>query len=89
MIYISLLFGVLIGALNIIPKRYLKYNDLFTLFGVITLLFIMGISLGIKVNLKDLRTLGYQSIVFTIMTVFFSILVVFIFAKFVLKEKKS
>ena len=86
-IFISLGVGIAIGALNLIPTKYLKYNDLFTFIGVLLLLFIMGISLGIKIDIKDLKSLGYQSLVFTLLTVIFSILVVYVLTKIVLKEQ--
>jgi Kef-type K+ transport system membrane component KefB len=88
-IFASLMIGIVIGASQKLPKKLVKYNDLFTFIGVLVLLFVMGLSLGMKVELKDLRALGYQSLVFTGLTVFFSILIVYLFAKWFIKEKKS
>jgi NhaP-type Na+/H+ or K+/H+ antiporter len=88
-IFASLMVGVLLGANQKLPKKIIKYNDLFTFVGVLVLLFVMGLSLGMKIEWKDLRSLGYQSLVFTGLTVFFSILVVYLFAKWLIKEKKS
>jgi Kef-type K+ transport system membrane component KefB len=81
--------GIILGASGFAPKKVLKYNDSITMIGVLVLLFMMGLSLGLKVDIQAFRTLGLQSLVFTGLTIFFSLLVVYLLTKWVLKEKKS
>lgn len=76
---LSLLIGILIGSFKIIPKKYLKLNSKFQLFALILLLFSMGISIGSNKEMFSLiNKLGLQAISFSIMTILFSTLVLYV-----------
>ncbi|OFI01412.1 hypothetical protein CLOACE_21370 [Clostridium acetireducens DSM 10703] len=85
-ILISLTLGIAVGKLEIIPKKYLKHNSKVQYLGVVTLLFFMGVSIGInKSIINNLDIIGFKSLVFSILTTVFSILFVYISTKIFLK----
>jgi len=84
---ISLVLGMGIGFFLKLNKNILKINSKIQLLILIGLLFSMGMSLGINPDIiKNLKTIGITSLIFSSLTVFFSILFVFLFHKFGVKE---
>lgn len=84
-LFACLLGGVLLGSMRF-SKPLSKHLDQISSVGVIILLFTMGIGLGMKIHLEDLKILGLQAIVFTLFTIIFSIIVVEVLCRFFLKE---
>ncbi len=81
-IYISLCIGILIGATNIVPKKILKHYELISLFCIFTLLFVMGINIGLnKEVIKNIGKVGYAGFIYALFTVIFSILIVHLFTR--------
>ena len=79
---ISLIIGLLIGLVFKIKKPILEINGKFQLLVLFLLLFSMGVSLGINPDIvTNLSTIGFVSIVFSVLIVGFSILFVYIFGK--------
>ncbi|EYE88997.1 hypothetical protein Q428_04985 [Fervidicella metallireducens AeB] len=79
LIIVSLFLGVVIGILNFIPQKYIKYNSKFQQIGVVLLLFSMGASIGSnKRILNNFSQIGLKSIVFAVFTSIFSIIIVYI-----------
>lgn len=77
-ILVSLLVGVIIGLLRILPKKIIKYNSRFQQVGVILLIFSMGASIGSNREiLRNLENLGVKALIFAILTSVLSIAVVY------------
>lgn len=89
-IIVSLAVGVIIGLLGIIPKKFMKYNSRFQQAGVILLLFSMGASIGSNRKLlSDLKSLGFKSITFAVMTCLCSIVITYIVSRKFIKEERN
>lgn len=86
-IILSMLLGVVIGAIPKLPKSFLRLNEILTMIIIWVLLFTLGISLGIKIDIETFTKLGVQSVSFTLFTGFFSIIVVHLFYRWFVKEK--
>ncbi|SHK43337.1 LysO family transporter [Tepidibacter formicigenes] len=79
---LSLIIGIIIGITKIIPKKHMKFNSYFQLLALIILLFSMGASIGSnKEILSSLNTIGIKAITFSIMTIIFSVIVMYIVSK--------
>lgn len=86
-IIVSLLAGVVIGLVGIIPRRYMKFNSRFQQAGVILLLFSMGASIGSNRELiLKLKSIGLKSITFALLACFFSILFTYLVTSKFLKQ---
>jgi uncharacterized membrane protein YbjE (DUF340 family) len=88
-IFISLGVGIFLGFSNKLPKKVIRHNDQITFYGVVALLFIMGISIGMnKEIVKNIQVLGLQSLVFAFFGVLGSVIVVFMVSKILLRGGK-
>ncbi len=89
-IYISLCMGFLIGAINILPKKIKKHNDLFTLIGISSLLFVMGISIGINKDIiNNIGTFGLIGFIYSFFSVLGSVIIVYVFTSLILRRKSK
>jgi len=81
----SLVLGIVIGIIKIIPDRFMKYNSRFQQIGVILLLFSMGASIGANKELiVNIKSMGVKAITFAVITTISSILAVyFISSRFI------
>lgn len=79
LILISLVVGIIIGLLGIIPKKYMKFNSRFQQIGVVLLLFSMGASIGSNKELiLNIKILGLKAVTFALFTCLFSIIFTYI-----------
>ena len=84
---ISLILGMAIGWVLKLNKSILKINSKIQIAILLGLLFSMGMSLGVNPDIvSNLKTIGITSLIFSSLTVFFSIIFVFLFHKFIIKE---
>jgi len=89
-ILLSLVVGASIGYFFKLSHKQKKINNKIQQFGVIFLLFSMGISAGAnKSVVKNLKNIGAVSITFAILTSLFSIILVFIVTNKFMKESDS
>jgi Kef-type K+ transport system membrane component KefB len=89
-ILVFLLIGVTIGAGVRFGERQKKWISKLQQFGVILLLFAMGVSIGINHDiLTNLRRLGLQAFTYAALTSLFSILLVYGLSSWLVKEVKS
>lgn len=87
-IIVSLIIGVIIGIIGIIPKKFMKYNSRFQQAGVILLLFSMGAKIGSdKKLLSNLKVMGLKSITFAVLTCLFSIIITYFITTMFIKEE--
>ncbi|HEY8364778.1 MAG TPA: LysO family transporter [Haloplasmataceae bacterium] len=87
-IYISLCLGIIIGAKIKLSEKSKKILDILTNIGIFTLLFVMGISIGInKEIISDIEKVGIVALIYTLLTVIFSVLIVYLFS-FLLRGRK-
>ncbi|NLG82258.1 MAG: LysO family transporter [Bacilli bacterium] len=78
--YLSLCLGIIIGVTNLIPAKILKHNDLLMMVCVFILLFVMGLSIGLKKDIiKNFGYIGITGVLYSIICVIFSIIVVYLF----------
>lgn len=76
-VLIILLIGILIGV-RCFPLKWKRVNERIQVISIAFLIYLMGVTLGSRPNfLKELITLGYESLVLAIMPIIFSILVVY------------
>lgn len=88
-ILIALTVGALLGIFIKLNDRFKKINGKFQLIGLIFLLFSMGASIGADENIiKNLPAIGLKAFSFAILTILFSILLVF-FTSEIIIDKKS
>ncbi|TDX53025.1 LysO family transporter [Orenia marismortui] len=74
-IILSLLMGILIGYIDILPNRLNKLSDKLTLVGLMILLLVMGIKIGIsKEIINNLDSLGLKAIILSIGSILGSVL---------------
>jgi len=73
-IIVSLIIGVVIGLLKIVPEKFMKYNSRFQQAGIILLLFSMGASIGSNEELVyNLKSIGLKAFIFAVTTCIFSV----------------
>ena len=90
MIIVSLLAGVLVGLLGIVPKKYMRFNSRFQQAGVILLLFSMGASIGANRELiLKLKSIGLKSITFALLACLFSILFTYLVTSKFLGQRRE
>lgn len=79
-IVVALISGFVIGKFRIIPTKLQSYTDHLITFGVLLLLFSMGIEMGLnKEIIKKLPYLGWQAFVLAFFAVLFSIAILQLF----------
>ena len=89
-ILISLVVGIGIGLLKVIPDKYMKYNLKFQQIGIILLLFSMGASNGANKELiQNLRSMGVKAVTFAVISSIFSIIAVYFISNRFLGEEKA
>lgn len=89
-IIVSLLVGIILGIIGIIPNKFMKYNSIIQKAGIILLIFSMGMSIGNDSNLLlNIKALGLKGLVFSIFTVVFSILFLYLYSLIYYKDKKG
>ena len=80
--------GILIG-MKWFPPKYAKINSKIQLVCTAFLIFCMGVSLGRRENfLRDLASLGWQSLVFAVIPIVLSVLAVYVLSRIFLEKKK-
>lgn len=78
-ILVSLIIGVVLGLLKILPDRFIKINLKFQQIGVILLLFSMGASIGANRELiLNLKVMGVKALTFAVLTSIFSIFTLYV-----------
>ena len=81
--------GVLFG-LFFFPKKLKKANEKLQLAATTLLIFSMGIKLGSRENfLHELGSVGFQSLVYAIVPIFFSVLTVYLLTQRFMKPGNS
>ncbi|WXR60762.1 LysO family transporter [Peptostreptococcaceae bacterium AGR-M142] len=74
--------GIIIGLFQLIPKQYMKFNSKLQTVSLIILIFGMGTSIGGDEKiLKSLNEVGFKAFAFAILSIAFSIIILFIFSK--------
>lgn len=90
LILVSLLVGVVIGLLNILPRKIVKYNSRFQQIGVILLIFSMGASIGSNREiLRNLESMGFKALIFACLTSILSIAAVYAVSKRFFREDRT
>ena len=80
-VLIMLMIGIVIGF-KFFPVKWRKWNERIQVISTAVLIFIMGVSLGSKPNfIKEVITLGGDSLVLAIIPIAFSILLVYVLTK--------
>lgn len=78
-IMLSLIAGIAIGFFKFLPEGVLKYNIRAQQVGVVLLLFSMGASIGAnRALLSNIGTLGIKALTYTMLSIFFSVAVLYI-----------
>ena len=89
LILIIMSIGILIGY-KFFPEKLHKPNSYFQILCTSVSIFSMGVSLGSRENiLEELKTLGFQSLTFSIVPIIFSILIVYPLTKKFMEGKKN
>ncbi|BEP29429.1 LysO family transporter [Helicovermis profundi] len=89
-IIIALVLGIIVGAsFNLGDKIKKNISNLQTL-GVVSLLFVMGISIGINPNIiSELSNIGIKALVFALLTTIFSIIFVYFITQYIVKKNEE
>lgn len=80
-ILLCMIIGFLIDAFPKFPERLHRLCEWLMSGFIWVLILSMGISFGIKLDIKTFRSIGLQSILFTIFTGLFSILFVYFLSR--------
>lgn len=88
---LSLTIGIIIGILKIVPEKYMKLNSKFQQWALFLLLFSMGASIGSnKEMLSSLSKIGIKALSFSVTTIAFSVIILYIVSnKFLNTDKKE
>ncbi|MCK8061369.1 MULTISPECIES: LysO family transporter [unclassified Fusibacter] len=84
----SLVLGIIVGTR--VPKEsgFLKLNGKLQHFGVLALIFTMGIAIGLDDEIfKNISAIGYQALLYAVITVVLSIFMVQLFTRLLLKRE--
>lgn len=74
--------GIIIGLFQLIPKKYMKFNSKLQTISLIILIFGMGTSIGGDEKiLKSLNEVGLKAFAFAIISIIFSVIILFAFSK--------
>ena len=83
----SLLLGIILGLK--LPKKWMKKNERFTLLGVLSLLFVMGMKIGQDEEvIENIKVVGFLGVAYAVFTVMFSIVIVLILTKYLLRVRE-
>lgn len=89
-IFITLLLGVLVGAIFKFTDKQVKIISSLQTIGVLVLLFIMGISVGVNPDIVSrLSEIGISALVFAILTTLMSVLVVYFVTTLYMRREKA
>ena len=87
-IIIALLLGVLVGSVFKLNEKQLNTISKLQTVGVVSLLFVMGISIGVNPNIiSELSKIGYKALIIAVLTTLFSIVFVYFITQFLIKRK--
>lgn len=88
-IILIMLIGAIIGK-KFFPSRLKKINEHLQMICVISLIFLMGVSLGQTEGfLNEIYEIGFVSVIFSIVPMIFSLLLVYFLSKTLMKDKES
>ncbi len=88
-ILLVMAIGFVIGFL-LFPNKKLTFSHIIQFVCIYLLIFSMGIILGSKENFKEeLYTIGFQSFIFAIIPIIFSVIFVYFLTVKLLKKKDS
>jgi len=83
---IGILFGINPRLVNVIRNS----DHRLTLIGVLSLLFVMGIKIGMEKGLiNDLKQIGFSALVFAVLTVLGSVIVVYLITRIGFRGSKE
>lgn len=89
-ILIFLIVGILIGSSLNMTERMKDINGKLQHFGVLLLLFVMGAAIGLDHDLlTQFQSLGFKAALFACFTTLFSVLVVYVISRLLLKGEKT
>lgn len=89
LVEIIMFVGVLIGYF-FSPKKFAGFNARLQMVCTAVLIFSMGVSLGSRESFfEELAELGFESAIFSIVPVIFSVIAVFLLTKRFMKPKKE
>lgn len=81
-IIVFFILGIIIGLFQLIPKKYMKFNSKLQTISLIILIFGMGTSIGGDEKiLKSLNEVGLKAFAFAIISIIFSVIILFAFSK--------
>lgn len=82
-LYIGIMVvGVFFSRSGKIPQKVFKEMDRIQMVCLLFLLFVMGVSVGVnKQVMQSFPKLGFQSVIFSVFTISFSVLFVFLFQR--------
>ncbi|MDO5718125.1 MAG: LysO family transporter [Tissierellia bacterium] len=84
------IFGILAGKGLELDSEKRKIIQILQSGAVLSILFIMGISLGQNKELvSNIGSIGFKSIVFSLSSIFFSILLVFLYEKYIYSRRRD
>lgn len=85
-IILIMVLGALLG--HWFPARHKKKNELFQIICTTLLIFSMGVMLGSRENfVRDLSSLGLQSLLFCLIPAIFSLLLVYVLSRRYLEKR--
>jgi uncharacterized transporter YbjL len=88
-IAVTVSLGIIIGLFLKWTKNMTLINSKFQVIGLSVLLFLMGVSIGSNPEIvRNLSLIGLKSMTFSILTVFFSVLMIYL-ASQLLRRKTS
>lgn len=88
-ILLIMCMGILIGN-RLFPQKWKSLNEKLQVVCTLLLIFSMGVMLGCRENfLEELAQLGWQSLLFCLIPIAFSVLLVYLLTKRFLKPKKK
>lgn len=88
--FLFLGIGITVGISNIIPEKYIKYNNWFQRAGIVLLLFSMGASIGSnRKMIGQIKYLGLKAFVFALMACLFSVIFTYLITKKFMEVKKQ
>lgn len=81
--------GAIVGLLLNSTEKLEKWIDRWMMIAIWLLIFFMGMSFGLKIEIPMLKTIGLQSLIYTFYTSLFSVLVVYFLMRLEQKRRKQ
>lgn len=89
-IFASLVFGIFIGRLNILPKRFAKNSNKITMLALAILLFAMGLSIGHNQEIfAQLNQMGLKALFIALFSILGSVLVLWFLQRKVFRSEED